>query len=174
MLTKALLPALCLHLAALVSFHITFCAYHKLSLSFMIRVIPAWLGLKATALAWPGATSACSIPRPGQSCQLWLGSSLAWPGPRLLYVTMKKKLCSSLVATVWKHFNKDDVHVQLAHLSVQTYLTPEEIQTGKVKHFSFSTQSMHTLISWTCLFMLCFCGWTILMAGSPSPISILP
>ena len=66
---------------------------------------------------------------------------------------MKKILCSSLVATVWKCFNKDDVHVQLAHLSIQTYLTSEEIKTGKVKHFSFSIQSEHTLISQTCLFM---------------------
>ena len=106
--------------------------------SASIRVVPAQLGLKATALAWPGVALACSIPRPGQSHRLQLGSGLAWPGLQLLYVTMKKILCSSLVATVWKHFDKDDVHVQLAHLSVQTYLTPEEIQMGKVKHFSFS------------------------------------
>ena len=45
------------------------------------------------------------------------------------------------------------MHVQLAHLSIQTSLTPEEIQMGKVKHFSFSAQSVHTLISWTCLFV---------------------
>ena len=32
---------------------------------------------------------ACSIPRLGQSHQLWLGSSLAQPGPQLLYAMMK-------------------------------------------------------------------------------------
>ena len=92
------------------------------------RVVLAQLGLKAAALAWPGVASACSIPRLGQSHQLWLGSGLAWAGLWLLYATMKKILCSSLVATMQKCLNKDDMHVQLVHLYVQTHLTPEEIQ----------------------------------------------
>ena len=53
------------------------------------RVVLVRLSLKATALAWPRVASACSIPRPGQSHQPWLGSGLAQPGPQLLYATMK-------------------------------------------------------------------------------------
>ena len=52
----------------------------------MCRVVLARLGLKAAALAWLEVASAFSNPRPGQSCQTWLGSGLAWPRPRLLYV----------------------------------------------------------------------------------------
>ena len=63
-------------------------------------------------------------------------------------------MCSSLVTITPEHVDKDDVHVQLEHLSVQSYLTSEQIKLGKVKHFSFSAKSTHTLISWTCLFVL--------------------
>jgi hypothetical protein len=48
--------------------------------------VPARLGLKAPALAWPEAASAFSNPRPGQSREPRLGSGLARPRPRLLYV----------------------------------------------------------------------------------------
>jgi hypothetical protein len=46
-----------------------------------LSAVPARLGLKALALASMNT-------RPGQSCQLRLGSGLAWPGPRLLYVKL--------------------------------------------------------------------------------------
>ena len=76
---------------------------------------------------------------PGQAKAVNYGLAPAWPGLGHGFVcTNEKILCSSLVAIVQKHFNKDVVHVKLAHLSVQTYLTPEEIQMGKVKHISFS------------------------------------
>jgi hypothetical protein len=52
----------------------------------------ARLGLKALALAWPEAALAFSNPRPGQSHETWLGSSLARPRLWLLYVKCKKKL----------------------------------------------------------------------------------
>jgi hypothetical protein len=45
--------------------------------------VPARLGLKAPALAWPKTALAFAIHRPGQSRQLGLGPGLAWPGPRL-------------------------------------------------------------------------------------------
>jgi hypothetical protein len=48
--------------------------------------VPARLGLKAPALAWPEAALAFSNPRPGQSRRPRLGPGLAWPRPRLLYV----------------------------------------------------------------------------------------
>jgi hypothetical protein len=49
----------------------------------IISGVPAWLGLKAAALAWPEAALAFQNLRP--SCQLWLrlGHGLAWPGLRL-------------------------------------------------------------------------------------------
>ena len=82
------------------------------------RVVLAWLGLKAAALAWPGAALACSIPRLGQSCQLWLGFGLAWPGLWLLYAMMKKKKihamlillqCAALIRLVHILFNKKPI-----------------------------------------------------------------
>ena len=39
--------------------------------------VPAWLGLKALALAWPKVASAFSNPRPGQSHETWLGPAQA-------------------------------------------------------------------------------------------------
>ena len=51
----------------------------------VISVVPARLGLKATALAWPELALAFSKPRPSQSRQTGLGPGLAWPRPRLLY-----------------------------------------------------------------------------------------
>ena len=56
---------------------------------FLVSAVPARLRLKAPALAWPEAASAFSNPRPGQSRETWLGSGLAWPRPRLLYVKCK-------------------------------------------------------------------------------------
>ena len=94
------------------------------------------LGLFQPSLAWGGFSLLNSQAGPKPSTMAWLRLGPAWA--TALYATMKKVLCSSLVAIVWKHFDKDDVHVQLAHLPVQTYLTPEEIKMGKVKHISFS------------------------------------
>ena len=48
--------------------------------------VPARLGLKAPALAWPEVALACSDTRPGQSRHSGLGLGLAWPRPRLVYV----------------------------------------------------------------------------------------
>jgi hypothetical protein len=48
--------------------------------------VPARLGLKAPALAWPEAALAFSNVRPGQSRQPRLGLGLARPRPRLFYV----------------------------------------------------------------------------------------
>ena len=50
------------------------------------RVVPARLGLKAAALAWPEVALAFSNPRPSQSRQTRLGPGLARPRPQLLYV----------------------------------------------------------------------------------------
>ena len=73
-----------------------------------------------------------------------------------------------------QRFNKDVVHIQLAHLSVRNYLTSEQIQTLTMKHFSFSAKSAHTLIGWTCLFVLLrldnLDGWE---CGTPFPSSSL-
>jgi len=51
-----------------------------------ISGVPARLGLKAPALAWPEAALASSNLRPGQSRHSRLGPGLAWLRPRLLYV----------------------------------------------------------------------------------------
>jgi hypothetical protein len=48
--------------------------------------VPAQLGLKALALAWPKAALAFSNPGPGQSHESQLGPGLAQPRPWLLYV----------------------------------------------------------------------------------------
>ena len=40
-------------------------------------------------------------------------------------------MCSNLVTIALECVNKDGVHVQLAHLSIQNYLTSEQIQMGK-------------------------------------------
>jgi len=71
------------------------------------------------------------------------------PDPRAVL-----KMCSSLVTITPGSFDQDDAQVQLSHLSVQDYLTSEQIQTGKVQRFSFNAKSAHTLISLTCLFTL--------------------
>ena len=63
-------------------------------------------------------------------------------------------MCSSLVTISPGCFYKDDVQVQLSHLSIQNYLISEQIHKGKVQCFSFSAQSAYTLISQTCLFTL--------------------
>ena len=47
--------------------------------------VPARLGLKAAALAWPKAALASSIHGPSQSRQPGLGLGLARLRPRLLY-----------------------------------------------------------------------------------------
>jgi len=46
--------------------------------------VPARLGLKAPALAWPEGASAFQNPRPSHGSRLWLGHGLAWPRPGLL------------------------------------------------------------------------------------------
>ena len=48
--------------------------------------VPAWLGLKALALAWPEMALACSDPILGQSCHSGLGLGLAQPRLQLVYV----------------------------------------------------------------------------------------
>ena len=63
-------------------------------------------------------------------------------------------MCSSLVTIAPGRVDKDDAQIQLSHLSVQNYLTSDQIQTGKVKRFGFSAKSAHTLIGRTCLFIL--------------------
>jgi hypothetical protein len=45
--------------------------------------VPARLGLKAAALAWPEAAPAFQNLRPSRQSRLRLGHGLAWPGPRL-------------------------------------------------------------------------------------------
>ena len=40
---------------------------------YEISAVPARLGLKALALAWPEVALASSSTRPGQSHQTWLG-----------------------------------------------------------------------------------------------------
>ena len=51
-----------------------------------ISGVPAQLGLKAPALAWPEVALAFLNLRPGQSCHSQLGPGLAWLRPWLLYV----------------------------------------------------------------------------------------
>jgi hypothetical protein len=51
----------------------------------MYRAVPARLGPKALALAWPERALALNIVRPSQSHYVRLGSGLAWPRPGLLY-----------------------------------------------------------------------------------------
>src|SRR5882724_10970870 len=84
-------------------------------------------------------------------------------------------MCSSLVTISPGRLDKDDVQVQLSHLSVQNYLTSEQIHKGKVQRFSFSAQSAHTLISQTCLFTLLRLdnpeGWES-MAALNSPLAL--
>ena len=50
----------------------------------VVVVVPAQLGPKAPALAWPEAALALSRPGPGQSPHSRLGSGPAWLKPRLL------------------------------------------------------------------------------------------
>ncbi len=52
----------------------------------LISDVPARLGLKAAALAWPDMALASSNLRPGRGQWLWPGSSLAWPRPRPGYM----------------------------------------------------------------------------------------
>ena len=47
-----------------------------------ISDVPAWLGLKATALAWLLTAWAFKTCRLGQSCQWWLALARLWPEPR--------------------------------------------------------------------------------------------
>ena len=63
-------------------------------------------------------------------------------------------MCSSLVTIVPGRADKHEAHVQLSHLSVQNYLTSDQIQPGKMNRFGFSAKTAHTLISRTCLFVL--------------------
>jgi len=58
-------------------------------------VVPAWLGLKALALAWPQMALAFSNIRPGQSHHSQLGPGLAQPWLWLLYMKKKKNICDS-------------------------------------------------------------------------------
>jgi hypothetical protein len=51
-------------------------------------VVPARLGLKAPALAWPEVALACLDDRPGQSRHSGT-QGLARPRPRLVYVQKK-------------------------------------------------------------------------------------
>jgi len=55
----------------------------------------AWLGLKALDLAWLEVALAFPNTRPSQSHQPGLGSGLAWPRLRLLYV--KYSICRLLI-----------------------------------------------------------------------------
>jgi len=50
----------------------------------IISAVPARLGLKAPALAWPEGAPAFQNPRPSCESQLQLGHGLAWPRPGLL------------------------------------------------------------------------------------------
>jgi hypothetical protein len=53
--------------------------------ALLSRDVPARLGLKALALAWPEVALAFSNPRPSQSRQTGFGPGLAWLRPWLLY-----------------------------------------------------------------------------------------
>ena len=80
---------LCVPFADIESSSFSFCrlqCLHDLLLSN--SVVPARLGLKAPALAWPEPALAFSNPRPSQNRQTRLGSGLAWPRPRLYIVCM--------------------------------------------------------------------------------------
>jgi hypothetical protein len=55
------------------------------AIAHQLSVVPAWLGLKATALAWLLGALAFSKPRPGQSQDSWLGLGLAQPRPWLVH-----------------------------------------------------------------------------------------
>jgi hypothetical protein len=58
--------------------------WHSFWLHFVISDVPAWLGLKARALAWPETALAFKIvkpshePKPGQSWGLALACSGFW------------------------------------------------------------------------------------------------
>jgi hypothetical protein len=54
------------------------------------NVVPAWLGLKAVALAWLKGALTFSKFRPGQSCHSWLGLGLGQPRPWLCIQWLKK------------------------------------------------------------------------------------
>jgi hypothetical protein len=74
-------------------------------LSFLLVVVsgvPARLGLKAPALAWPEAALAFSNLRPSQSRQTGLGPGLAWPRPRLLY------------GRIYKFYQKKEINLNTA------------------------------------------------------------
>ena len=59
-------------------------------LDWLLVLCTARLGLKAAALAWLEPAPALSNLRPSQSRYSRLGSGLAWPRPRLLYVKFTK------------------------------------------------------------------------------------
>jgi len=56
----------------------------SLMFHYQCSAVPAWLGLKAPALAWPEGAPAFQNPRPSCGSWLWLGHGLAWPRPGLL------------------------------------------------------------------------------------------
>jgi hypothetical protein len=78
----------CVPKPSCVAIHCTallFCKWCAIFILQIVSDVPARLGLKAPALAWPEAALAFKNPRPGQSRQPGLGSGLARPRPRLLY-----------------------------------------------------------------------------------------
>ena len=74
---------------------------HGPSCAVAISVVPARLGLKAPALAWPEPALAFSNPRPSQSRQTRLGSGLAWPRLWLLYIIYVIYIYILLVHTMY-------------------------------------------------------------------------
>jgi hypothetical protein len=63
----------------------------ELVLHYFIGQIQGGVGIRMPDWRFqPEAALAFSNSRPGQSHETWLGSNLAWPRPRFLYVKCKK------------------------------------------------------------------------------------
>ena len=85
--------------------------------------VPAWLGLKALALAWPRTALAFEIlepgcgPKPGQSC------GLAWPGN-----------------SFWKE-NKNNLHMYTSHKLIVLLVGPDGLD---ISALPATSQMCHT------------------------------
>jgi hypothetical protein len=64
--------------------------------------VPAWLGLKAPALAWPEGALAFQNPRPSHGSWLRLGHGLAWPRLGLLQ-QIPYLVCATTVTSQEQH-----------------------------------------------------------------------
>ena len=108
--------------------------------------VPARLGLKAPALAWPEVALASSNARPGQSHLTWLGLGLAWPRPRLFGICISTNKFNSFFHKLL-HSKSNQSRIQKTSIT-SVYTIPQTKKNSKWNFFKIFDENLIGLNPW--------------------------